>query len=103
VSALTDLSNNKIGDHTGDGLFPSYSSFPCFDCLFYGLSLWEIYQYSLDLKVLLEILSFFQILLVYHSRTALVSSLRESLEFASWCSVQCKHLAAYQCLTCENT
>jgi hypothetical protein len=56
VSALTDLSDNKIGDHTGDTtfflvfFFLFSFSLPSFD-QFHSLSLWVIHLDSLVLKV----------------------------------------------------
>jgi hypothetical protein len=55
VSALTDLSSNKIGDHTGERPLLVFASFFLLACLllliFHSLSHWVIQVDSQILKV----------------------------------------------------
>ena len=67
--ALTNFSDKKIGDHTGERpllvfFFLFYFSFPSFD-QFHSLSLWVIHMDSLGLEVPLDFLSFFKIFQIY--------------------------------------
>jgi hypothetical protein len=77
VSALTDLSDKKNGDHTGEKstfgfCFLLAFSLPVFG-QFHSLSLWVIHLNSLVLKVHLETLSSFHFFLMFsHHRTLLV-------------------------------
>jgi hypothetical protein len=108
VSAPTDLSDNKIGGSTGVQPILVVFSWPfSLNLPFFipnqSLSLEETLTNSLDLEVPSEVFSFFQNLLDYRPyRIAPFCSLRESLKFVPWCSVQCEPLAVCLCLACEN-
>jgi hypothetical protein len=65
MPAYTDLSDNKIGDSTGDTNHFMVFCWPfSLSLLFFisnqSLSLWEIHIDSLDLEVHLDFLSFFK-------------------------------------------
>jgi hypothetical protein len=73
MSAFTDKSHNKIGDHTGDTtsffifFFPFAFSVPSPDN-FDSLSLWVIHSDSLGLEILLDFMSFSQFFKIYRDR-----------------------------------
>ena len=92
MSALTDLSNNKIGDSTGE-ISHFLCGFWCFSvAIFSGfiflmscqsLSLQDILIDPLGPEAFFNFASFFKFLIMFrHSRTVLHCSLQELVEFS---------------------
>jgi len=108
VFGYIDLSCNKIGDHTGDpthfcGFLLAILSWSTFFIANQSLSLKETLIESLDLEVHSNVLSLFQIFIIYKpSHTVPVCSLWEHFIFSPHYSFQCDILVPCQCVDCKN-